>query len=297
MRIRKILTTSIILLLSIFTFFGCARVDMMRIIDGNYVITDKITIEFDESKLSAKGKTIDEIKAKLDGDFELLEDCIDDWKGLFASEYPDLYEEMKLGILCGKENSINNEYTLYITFANSKMFYLFYGYFNNEEYGIEGAINDVGPFLDKIANEEYKVESLGWFLYKYSMLVSDNPINNIKEFTYNGRNICDDYSTYTGYTIEDIELNQIFTYPDDRLYGNADYTEEVGGLSFFGWELNNKDGDFQLELYHLLPRAVAWYALGLIISAVVVVALIIVYKKKHKNAVQVKITKAEVEDE
>lgn len=297
MKIKKILTNAIMLLICVFTFFGCARVDMMRIIDGNYIITDKITIEFDEKKISSKGKTVEEVMSKLDADFDILKTAIDDWKNEFATDYQDLYVEMQLGILCGKENSIKNEYSMYITFANSKMFYLFYGYYDTDEYGIDGALKDVGPFMDKIAHEEYGVENLNWFLKKYSMLVSDNPIKNIKEFTYNDRNICDDYSNFTGYTIEDLELNQIFTYPDDRIYSNADFEEEVGGLSFFGWELNGKDENFKLELYRLLPKTVAWYALGLIISTIVVIVLIFMYRKKYKKQVEVKITKAEVENE
>lgn len=298
MRKKKILTNLVLIILSVFTFFGCARVDMIRIIDQDYAITDKITIEFDGQKLNNKGLSIDSIKSKLDGDFELLEECIEDWKSGFEINYPDLFEELKTGILCGKDNSLANEYSIYINFANSKMFYLFYGYYNDEENNIDGALADVGPFLDKIAKEEYKVEELSWFLYKYSMLISENPKNKIKEFTYNGRNICEDYSAYTGYTIDEIELNQLFTYPDDRVYSNSDYsTDEYLGNSVFFWDLNGKDEGFNLELYRLLPRPVAWYVLALIVSAIVVVALVIVYINKYRNKPKKLITKADVENE
>lgn len=297
MKSKKILINLIILLLCVFTFFGCARVDMMRIVDGNYVITDKIVIEFDETKIVAGGKTVAEVVSKLDRDFDILKNAIDDWKKEFEEPYPDVYEELKLGVLCGKENSIKNKYSLYITFSSSKMFYLFYGYYPEEECTIDGVIADVGPFLDKIAREEYDIEDMGWFLTKYSMLLSDNPVDKIKEFTYNDRNICNDYSEYTGYTIEDVELNQIFTYPDDRLYSNSDFSEVEGGLSFFGWELNNKSEGYALELYRLLPKPAAWYVLGIVLSALTVVILLVVYFVKYRKQIKVKISKQDAEDE
>lgn len=296
MKTKKILTLFAILILSICTFFGCARVEMIRTIDEYFVITDKIFIEFDEQEFLKNGKSVSEVISKLDKDFDTLKEHIDNWKSQF-SEYPDIMKELETGIVCDKVNSIKNQYSVYIEFKNSKMFYLFYGYYGLKDFEYFAALQDIGPFIDKMVSDEYLLEDYGIFFYKFSKLTSNNIKQDLREFTYEDRNICNEYSQLTGFTLDDVELVQLFSYPDDRLYSNADFMEEYGGVSFFGWEYGDKAEDFELEIYKLYPKYATWFILALIISAIVVVALIIMYYVKYRKQVRVLITKSDVENE
>lgn len=295
MKTKKILTILAVLIISMCTFFGCARIDVIRTIDENFVITDEIAIEFDEQAFLKSGKSVSQVISKLDRDFETLEEHISEWKNSF-SDYPELMKELDKGIICNKKNDIVNTYSIYIEFKTSKMFYLFYGYYDMEFEYLE-ALEDVGPFIDKMVAEDYLLEDYGIFFYKISKLTSSNVLPDLKEFTFKDRNICDEYEELTGFTLDDAEVTQYFTYPDDRLYSNADYQEEVGGVTFFAWEYDDKGEDFELEIYKLYPKHVSWFILGLIISAIVVIALIIIYFVKYRKQVEVMITKSDVENE
>ena len=95
------------------------------------------------------------------------------------------------------------------------------------------------------------------------------------------------------YNLEDVEFYEMFTYPDDRLYSNADDSEVNNGLSIYRWSLSDKDDNFEMVLYKLSPNASAWYILALVISILVVTILSIIVivnrtnKKKSKKQVSV----------
>ena len=90
-------------------------------------------------------------------------------------------------------------------------------------------------------------------------------------------------------------VTQIFAYPDDRLYSNADVKEVVAGVTFLAWDLSDKGTDFEMSIFKLAPRSFSWYMLALGISAIFVVIATIVIAVKYRNEITVKITKQDVE--
>ena len=55
MKTKKIFTIIFLLLVSVTTFFGCAKVEFIRAIDSSETIIDKLAISLDESKINKAG--------------------------------------------------------------------------------------------------------------------------------------------------------------------------------------------------------------------------------------------------
>ena len=120
-------------------------------------------------------------------------------------------------------------------------------------------------------------------------------LDSLEGFEINGVNYYNKYRKEFNYdyNLEDVEFYEMFTYPDDRLYSNADDSEVNNGLSIYRWSLSDKDDNFEMILYKLSPNASAWYILALVISILVVTILSIIVivnrtnKKKSKKQVSV----------
>lgn len=295
MKFRKYLLTFVLVILSIFGLSGCAKVEFIRAVDSQDVIIDKLIIEVDESKINKSGVDLNTVMTAINDDMVAFRISVEKWKLQFVG-YPEIMDSIEKGIYV-EVTPIKNKISLAIQFSNWQMFGLFYGYTEIEDFEYSAVMEDVGPFIDNIINEEYSDENYGLFLIKYSMLKNNGILDNIEDFEYSGNNYYDKYVSMTNnhYNLSDISLSQIFAYPDDRIYSNADESYVEGNMTFMLWNLSDKDENFEMQMYKLYPRSTRWYALALIISAIFVVVITIVIARKHKKEPIEKITRWEVE--
>lgn len=304
MKSKKIITMIVLLLVAVFSLSGCASLQLIRAVDATGTIVDKLVIELDESKINKSGRTVNEVKSVIEGDVIAFRQYVKDWKEQFnIEEYPELALSLENGILVN-DTKIGNQYTIAVEFKNWTMFGLFYGIVTVQDVEYEKAMTDVGPFLSNLLLGQYGTDNLGLgiFLYKYSLVEDEGFISNLQNLPEEERgSFTDLYNkyrnlTYRNYDIDDLDISQIFAYPDEKIYGNADEVETTGGLTMMMWNLSDKDDGFKMEIYKLGPKSIGWYVLALIISAVVV--LVIIFKLRANSAkekVSVRITKEEVE--
>ncbi len=314
MRSKKIITTLVLMLVALVSLCGCAKIEYIRTVDGRGVIIDKLVVTLDESKINKSQKTLDEVSSKISQDFNDFIVMVGDWKESFNNNetYSELYERLKTGIKVTRENTSAKELTLSIEFSNWQMFGLFYGFVTVGGEEVDGAMTDVGPFLSNLLLGKYGTSDMGIFLYKYSRVTDEGFIKNLQSLdgeqsltfnnTFDFQTLYNDYRSYTNnsYDIDDLEIVQIFAYPDERLYSNCDEkvvyeSQNLNGLNMMYWNLSDKDDDFQMELYKVAPKTTAWYVVALVISAIVVSILILRIGKNAKNKVSVIVTKEDVE--
>ena len=302
MKTRKIITTLILLLVAVFSLCGCASIQMVRAIDSSGTIIDRLIIDLDESKINKSGKTVQEVKSSIKNDIISFRQYVDNWKEQFTiEEYPELATSLGTGIVVN-DTEVGNQLTVAVEFANWTMFGLFYGIVTIEDVEYEKALNDVGPFLSELLLGQYGNEDMGVFLYKYSLVRDEGFIKNLQALPDGEDNdfsvLYEKYRRLTNnyYDVEDLNLSQIFAYPDQKLYSNADEVEVAGDLTMMMWDLSNKEDGFKMEIYKLGPKTVGWYVIALIISAVaIVIVMIKLSANSAKNRVTVHITKEEVE--
>lgn len=296
MKIKKCLTSILIVLISVFTFYGCAEVEFIRAIDGTNKIIDKLVIQLDESKINKCGKTLDEVMGSIQSDMITFRNSIATWKEQFVV-YPDLYGQLQTGIYSEVTVPSKSQISIVIEFANWSMFGLFYGKSDIEDFEYQEAMTDVGPFIEKILNDEYYIEDEGLFFYKYSMIKDTGIINDLENITINGINYYEKYTNITKdlYNKDDIDISQIFVYPDDRIYSNADEKVVEQGLTMLRWDFSDKADDFEMTIYKLAPKGVSWYVLALILSVIATIVVFVLICKNVKNQHIEKITKQEVE--
>jgi hypothetical protein len=121
--------------------------------------------------------------------------------------------------------------------------------------------------------EDGENENLGFYLKKYSMLKDEGLIANLESLDDKGddfyRNLYIKYRALLNeqYDVEDLDITQIFVYPDDDVYTNADAEEYYGGLKMFMWNMTGKAEDFEMEIYKLAPNSASWYIVALFVSA------------------------------
>lgn len=314
MRAKKIITTLVLMVVALVSLCGCAEIKYIRAVDGRGVIIDKLVVTLDESKINKSQKTLGEVSNKISQDFNEFIIMVNEWKESFnhSETYSELYERLKTGILVNRENTSTRELTLSIEFSDWQMFGLFYGIVTVGGEEVEGAMADVGPFLSNLLLGQYGTSDMGIFLYKYSRVTDEGFIKNLQGLpvdqnctfndTFNFSELYNDYRAYTNnsYDIDDLDIVQIFAYPDERLYSNCDESEvqegqNLDGLNMMYWNLSDKDDDFSMEIYKVAPRTIAWYVVALVVSAIVVVILIFRIRKNSKNKVTVIVTKEEVE--
>lgn len=315
MKAKKIVTTLVLMIVALVSLCGCAKIEYIRTVDGYGVIIDKLVVSLDENKIENTGKTADEICSKIQDDFKKFETMVGEWKKSFSQNeaYTEIAKKLETGIKVNRSNAGGNkELTLSIEFSNWQMFGLFYGFVTIGGQEVEGAMTDVGPFLSNLLLGKYGTSDMGIFLYKYSRVTDAGFINNLQNLdseqslTFNDafdfQTLSKDYLNFTNnsYDINDLDIVQIFAYPDERLYSNCDEDEvfesqNLDGLNMMYWNLSDKDGDYQMEIYKVAPKPTAWYVVALVVSALVVSILIFRMAKNSKNKVTVITTKEEVE--
>ena len=287
MKTKKVLTIIFLLLVSVTTFFGCAKVEFIRAIDSSETIIDKLAISLDESKINKAGEDLTSVISKIDGDMIHFRNRVDDWKISEFAEYPELYESVKDGIKVEVTKPRKNEISIAIEFSNWKMFGLFYGYAVAEDFEYNAFLQDHGPFIANILNSDYEDNDYGLFLIKYAILKNGGIEENIQNFEFDGTNYYEKYRSLfmNRYGMEEVEVSQIFAFPDDRLHSNADDSEVQGDLTLLRWDLSNKTDDFEMTIYKITANTTSWYVLALILSAVSVIIITIVIQKKSKGQI------------
>ncbi len=286
---------------AMFSLCGCASVQYLRTVNGNGSIVDKLVVSLDESKINKAGTTLTQAKSYVLEDFKNFREHIESWKECFdVGEYPELALRVQTGITVNQTET-QNELSFSVEFSDWQMFGLFYGIVTVDGQELEKAMTDVGPFLSEMLLNEYSTGDMGIFLYKYSRVQDQGFIKNMQgvendeyvdfDTLYaNYRNLTNNH-----YDLSDLEVSQVFTYPDTKLYSNADESEEYKGLNLMYWNLSDKDEDFKMEIYKVAPKVVPWYVVALVVSTGVVVFLLFRMGKNAKNKVTVRVTKEEVE--
>jgi len=297
---KKYLTIVLMLIISCVTFVGCANIEFIRAVDATNTIVDKLVIELDRSKIEKSGADYDTVVNTITGDMQFFRNKVENWKEQFI-DYPEIYTKIKEKgyIFVTHTPLVNNKLTLSIEFNGWDMFGLFYGYSEIENFEYQKVMEDVGPFIKGILNEEYTQENYGLFLIKYSIIKSCGIENLAEDFTFGTEEYYEKYRDLTNsrYSTNDITFSQIFAFPDDRLYSNADDKEVQGGLTMLRWDFSDKDENYEMIIYKLAPKTVAWYILALVLATIFVVIITIYFHKKAKNQVEVRITKQQVEND
>lgn len=297
MKLNKLFITFVIVLSTVF-MTGCANIEFIRAIDATNTVVDRLVIELDESKINKAGQSLDTVMSAINNDMITFRNSVSDWKLKF-SDYPNLLNLIDNGIKVEVALPKSNQIYLTIQFSSWDMFGLFYGYSEIEDFEYTSVMSDVGPFVDEILAKNYGQENYGLFLIKYFILKNAGIVDDLETFEYSGVNYYEKYKSLLNnhYNIDDVKVSEIFAYPDDRLYSNADEKEIQANMTLLRWNLDGKSKDFEMEIYKLYPNTTIWYVLALVISAIVVTILIVVYIKKSKNEHTREITKKEVEDE
>lgn len=295
MKTKRLFLSFIMLIVSVITLSGCANIEFIRAVDTQNVIIDKLVIEIDESKINKAGTDLTSVMNAISDDMIAFRQSVDRWKLNFI-DYPEILTSLDKGIYV-EVTPIKNKISLAIQFANWHMFGLFYGYTQIENFEYQGVLQDVGPFIDQILSKEHENEDYGLFLLKYSILKNSGIKHEIGNFEYNNTNYYEKYVTMTNnhYNLDDVDISQIFAYPDDRIHSNADESYVEGGMTFMQWNLHDKDENFQMEMYKYLPKSTWWYVLALVLSAIGVIGITIYIVWKYKNKPTEKITRWDVE--
>ena len=97
------------------------------------------------------------------------------------------------------------------------------------------------------------------------------------------------------YDLEDVNISQIFAYPDDRLHSNADQKDVEGDLMLLKWDLSNKGDNFEMSIYKITANPTAWYILALVLSAIATIIISVVIYKKSKGQVVTLIEKKDLD--
>ena len=284
----------VLIVVSVCTFAGCAEVEFIRTVDSYYTIMDKFVITLDKNKLGANYNTV---KEAIHEDMITFRNYVYSWIDSFEVEYQEEYLMLKENIICQDIVTDDNELSMVVEFSKPRCFALFYGLVSLADEECLQAMEDVGPFLSNVLLKEFKTEELGIFLYKYSMVSNKSFMSGIEDFKIDdiGVNYYEKYTNLTGCTKEDIKVSQVFAYPDDGLYSNADEVEKVDGFTFMAWDLTNKDDDFEMQIYKLAPYTIVWYVLAMMITVTSVIVGYIVIRIVTMDKPQVKITKKDVE--
>ncbi len=297
MKTTRFVSALILILVCLMTISGCASVEYIRIVDGTNAIIDKLVIELDESKINKTSKSVDEIIDVIESDMVTLRNSITEWKEQFRL-IGDIYAEVTAGITVDIASSAKNQIAMTVKFGSARLFALFYGNLQLDETEYSKALSDVGPFVTKIIDTKYEpTEYYGMFLYKYSMIKDTGIVSDMQNLEINGENCMDKYRELTNnwYDENDLDISQIFVYPDSRIYSNADEKDVQLGMTFLKWNFADKPEDFEMSIFKIAPRSTNWYGVALVVSIVSIIIIAIVIAIQNKNGITVKITKDDVE--
>ena len=273
MRKNKFLVV-LVAIFSIFVFSGCANIEYQRITDNTGQIVDRLIIELNDSEIeSTVGiEKLTALKQDIERDFNNYVQVINYLKPQLQSDNPHL--DFSTGIIA--ENSRWMDYdnntskiTLQIQYKNSEYLKKLNGSDDSEE-----------------DDDNTKIVS-NLFISKY-MMYSPNAFSSLDQMGLNGKNYLEYYSSkYSEFSLEDINLTQVYGTTDDRLKSEADYKETIQGINYHLWEIDTAEDAYktmELTYYYTTAVGTGWYIVALGLSLGLAIILILVYIiRRHIN--------------
>lgn len=254
-----------LLLFLLFALCGCSDINFSREYNSETgEIIDTLTLSLNSDKLSKE--TLNALDASIKEDF---------------NNYI-----LRIGLIEGVNihtEIIDYNYKLRTSFKNIQLLLTIY---NN---------NDIGPFAFFITHEKQAwASSYTPFLYKYkpdinkSILASLNyrlSINDSKTYYHRYYEMLTGEEPTENLMLDEINITQSFTTDIDRLYSNANSVVIKDGKITHTWNLNDKDANFELQIYKLMARSSSWYIMALVLTLILLIALIIIIKIKGNKPI------------
>lgn len=260
-------------------FFGCASINSSLILFPDGKIQDKLIIELDLEKLykagvpaatvaSAKHKIKEELNTRVVMRARKFVDIILSSDKFTTSEKQNIAK----GIECELAEGGDNQIMVYTIYYSPAIFNLF----NETMLGLEN--------LDYYHNGDVIKTEKNLFSIKYVTSEALNCYSAIRNGDYN--NIISQFTTLFGgqFSIKDVEFTQIFASPDTNLRSNANNTAVEQGVKFHEWNIDPNHLDFSLQFYKLRANEITWYILALVLTLIVGVVVIMLYRKYQGNA-------------
>ena len=271
---KKRFLSVFILICCMFVMCGCANMEYLRVVDDNGQIMDKFTLELDRKDIISKiGATrYGELKNSIQSDLEKYADKINSRRTELQREYG------------GQKDFVNG-----VAAAASKFFqlnettdqiFVQVNYASIEYYKLINNISDDGS-----SEADNEIVS-NWFVSKY-IIKASNTFSNLEELGGEDGYFKTYTRDYPEFSMDDVNLTQIYGTTDSRLKSNADYVEKIEGINYHLWEIDAKNGAYktcELSYYYLTAVGTGWYIIALALSIALAVILIVVYIVKTVNA-------------
>lgn len=291
---KKRFLSVFILICCMFVMCGCANMEYLRVVDDNGQIMDKFTIELDRKDIISKiGATryYDELQKSIESDLKKYADMINSRRTELQREYG------------GQKDFVNG-----VAAAASKFFqlnettdqiFVQVNYASIEYYKLINNISDDGS-----SEADNEVVS-NWFVSKY-IIKATNTFSNLEELGGEDGYFKTYTRDYPEFSMDDVNLTQIYGTTDSRLKSNADYVEKIEGINYHLWEIDAKNGAYktcELSYYYLTAVGTGWYIIALALSIALAVILIVVYivktvkAKKYKEKIIVPLDQIDRDDE
>ena len=290
---KKRFLSVFILICCMFVMCGCANMEYLRVVDDNGQIMDKFTLELDRKDIISKiGATrYGKLQESIESDLGKYADKINSRRTELQREYG------------GQKDFVNG-----VAAAASKFFqlnettdqiFVQVNYASIEYYKLINNISDSGS-----SEADNEVVS-NWFVSKY-IIKATNTFSNLEEL--GGEDNYFDYYTghYPEFSMDDVNLTQIYGTTDSRLKSNADYVEKIEGINYHLWEIDAKNGAYktcELSYYYLTAVGTGWYIIALALSIALAGILIVVYvvktvkAKKYKEKIIIPLDQIDRDDE
>lgn len=290
---KKQFLSVLILIVCMFAMCGCANMEYMRVVDDNGQIMDKFTIELDKKEITSK---------------------------IGAVRYAELKEDIRIDLKNYTDNLIDRRLVLQREYGGQKDFLNGVGIAVSEWFALDSNTDQIFVQLNYASLEYYKLINgisdevqteddseivSNLFVSKY-IIKTANTFGNLEQL--GGDENYFDYYTghYPEFSMNDVNLTQIYGTTDLRLKSNADYVEKIEGINYHLWEIDSKDGAYktcELSYYYLTAVGTGWYIIALALSLVLAIILVTVYvvkgikAKKYKQKIIVPLDQLDTEDE
>jgi hypothetical protein len=258
----------ILIICSLFVFCGCANVEYQRITDDTGQILDKLIIELDEKALLKKMSNVKLAELKQDIKTDLDEYVLainylkpelqnqyadmDFYSGIVAKTIPWIYQD---GSVCRISIEILYKDSTYLQCLNGS--------------------------ADSEDGEETPREIVSNLFISKLMMYSDNVFMDMENMAMDNESYYDYYTTkYSGFTVADVNLTQVYGTTDKRLKSNADYKTRIDGINYHLWEIDTAEKGYnsmQLTYYYATAVGTGWYIVALSVSFGLAIMLLLVY--------------------
>ena len=248
---------------------GCANMEYLRVVDDNGQIMDKFTLELDRKDIISKiGATrYGKLQESIESDLGKYADKINSRRTELHREYG------------GQKDFVNG-----VAAAASKFFQL-----NETTDQIFVQVNYASIEYYKLINnisDDGRSEADNGFVSKY-IIKATNTFSNLEELGGEDGYFKTYTRDYPEFSMDDVNLTQIYGTTDSRLKSNADYVEKIEGINYHLWEIDAKNGAYktcELSYYYLTAVGTGWYIIALALSIALAVILIVVYIVKTVKA-------------